>query len=297
MVFGATYACAACRVRFARLERCPACGGTTIFSLTTREGRARYREAAQGASRRWETVRAVCARWAPDGARIATPIAVGVFMMLPRFAFANHSVGAVLLSAVGAALALGAVLVSIAAAIAVGPPLATAGRARVHAPAVTPRDDDTTLTGIARRASVEIASPLSGEPCLLFGLRGEVGAADVCDADGGDFDLELPSGERVMISLEHAVLDSEAPAAGSKPPATIGDVLASLLEQRAIADAEGRAALGEVVVFDGDEVTVTGTVLGGKVTSLAYRGGSGPRVLAGTAAHLLRVRPRAGSRQ
>ncbi len=284
MVFGATYACAPCRLRFARVERCPSCGGA-ISALTTREGRARYGEAAQGASR---------------GARIAIPIGAGLLLTTPLVVFANHSPGSVLLTAMGAALALGALLVSRsgAASTTAEPTLtAAAGRARVHAPALTPRDDATTLTGIARRASVEIASPLSGEPCLLFGLRGEVGTADVCDADGGDFDLELPSGERVMISLEHAVLESAAATAPTEPSDELGSDLASLLEQRAISAAEGRAQLEEVLVCDGDQVTVIGTVLGGQVTSLASRGASGARVLAGDAAHPLRVRPRGGSRQ
>ena len=297
MVFGATYACAPCRLRFPRRERCPSCDGTAIFALATREGSARYRKAAQSASARWRGVRRFRERWAPEGVRIAIPLVAGVLLMMPLATGVSRALGAVLLGAVGAALTLGALLVSIGAAVVDDPALATAGRGRVHAPELTPRDDDTTLIGIARRASVEIPSPLAGEPCLLFGLRGEVGAADVCDADGGDFDLELPSGERVMISLEHAVLESDAPAVDREPLHAIGADLASLLEQRAIPDAEGRAKLREVVVHDGDEVTVIGAVLGGKVTSLAYRGGSGARVVAGTATHPLRVRPRAGSLQ
>jgi hypothetical protein len=165
---------------------------------------------------------------------------------------------------------------------------------RVYSP--TDADGDaTTLTGIARRASVEIESLLSGEPCLLFGLRGTVGDADVADADGGDFDLELPSGERVMISLEHAVLVVDA--ADSPPPATeidlaIGSPLANLLEGRGILDDEGTASLEELLVRAGDEVTVTGEPLGGTVTSFGQGTAGRTRVLAGTEEHPLSVRVR-----
>ena len=145
---------------------------------------------------------------------------------------------------------------------------------------------DTTLTGIARKASVEIESPVSGEPCLIFAIRGEVGDADVADADGGDFDLELPTGERVMISLEHATL--EAPA--TEPVPLEGDTSAALdafLEERGIGAGAGTGvtALEEHLVRDGDEVTVIGKILGGTVTSLGYRGASRTRVLAGDEEH------------
>ena len=70
----------------------------------------------------------------------------------------------------------------------------------------------------------------------------------------------------------------------------IGSALAELLESRGIPDPEGRAVLDEVVVCDGDGVTVTGTLLGGTVTALGYRGKSGARVLAGDEERPLQVR-------
>jgi len=161
-------------------------------------------------------------------------------------------------------------------------------RSRVFSPGEDCRGD-TTLTGIARRASVEIDSPLSNEPCLLYGIRGEVGDADIADADGGDFDLELPSGERVMISLEHAVLIAGASEGSSEAPREDGRGLEDFLQSRGIPPSESRTVLSEHLVRDGDEITVIGTVLGGTVTSLGYRGASGARVLAGEDARPLVV--------
>ena len=149
------------------------------------------------------------------------------------------------------------------------------------------QDDDasgeTTLAGIARRASVEIVSPVSGKPCLLFGVRGSAGVADVADADGGDFDLELPSGERVMVSLEHARLvvaagaDADAHADADAEGAELDD----LLLNRGISGV-APSELEEYLVREGDEVVVTGTLLGGTVTSSLGAGhASRARVIAG----------------
>ncbi len=94
-----------------------------------------------------------------------------------------------------------------------------------------------------------------------------------------------------MISLEHAILTADARPAGGEPLGEIGSALAALLERRGVVDAEGRAFLREHLVRDGDEVTVIGDVLGGKVTSVAYRGASGARVLAGSEGRPLIVHP------
>lgn len=165
---------------------------------------------------------------------------------------------------------------------------APSARTRVFSPDADADAGDakaTTLTGIARRASVEIEAPISGELCLVFGLCGPVGDADVDDADGGDFDLELPSGERVMISLEHARLVPGArglgPTAGPAVPTKMTAALDEVLTSRGIEDGDGRAFLVEHLLRDGDEVRVTGDVLGGTVTALAYRSGGKSRVLAG----------------
>jgi hypothetical protein len=162
-------------------------------------------------------------------------------------------------------------------------------RMRVFFPSEEARSD-TTLTGIARRASVEIPSPISDEPCLLFGLEGEVGEADLSDADGGDFDLELPSGERVMVSLEHAVLVAAGTPKNGPLPDEPSDTLEELLERRGILHEDRKSSLAEHLVRDGDEVTVIGKVLGGKVTSLGYRGASGARVIGGDEERPLVVR-------
>jgi hypothetical protein len=309
MVFSATFACGHCRLRFARRARCPSCGRAEIFPLATRAGRARYRVAA-----RTKTSRAVgmvlrLAPWAPRrawlpigaGILLVTPAAVAFSMEGPR-AFQNQwlmtdltityegvsSGGFTMLglAVAGALVVAFTILAKLAGAMAdrVRP---TVTRMRVFSPTEVAHGG-TTLTGIARRASIEIVGCVSNEPCLLFGIRGEVGDADVADADGGDFDLELPSGERVMISLEHARLVAEGPAAHG--PGEIGGALAELLEQRAIPGVDGTARLGEHLVCDGDEVTVIGKVLAGTVTSVGYRGATGARVLSGEEDHPLVVR-------
>jgi len=157
----------------------------------------------------------------------------------------------------------------------------------------------TTLTGIARCASVEIDSAVSGERCLVFGLRGTVGEDDLADADGGDIDLELPSGERVMVSLEHAMLVADTPpAAGAREIEVVpGSLLASLLESRGVAYEGETASLEEHLVRDGDEITVTGEPLSGTVTSFGQRSGEAPRVLAGTEERPVILRAAASARR
>lgn len=267
-IFSATFACVRCRLRFARRARCPWCGGAEIISLTTAEGRARYGGAPVGRGGR------------------GVLIGAGIAAMVP--AVAGLSIGPSIVQSVIAGA--GALLVAVTL-------LAKRGtrerrRARVFLPSDEARGD-TTLTGIARRASVEIESALTQSPCLLYGVFGEAGDADVADADGGDFDLELPSGERVMISLEHAMLVGGAPdraGEGREGQGQAGRALAELLENRGIPGPAGRPVLDELVVRDGEEVTVIGTLLGGTVTSFGDRGGSGARVLAGDEHRLLLVR-------
>ena len=311
MIFSATYACAACRLRFSRRLHCPSCGSADIFALATREGRARYRAAARRTVGARAGILLRLASWAPQ--RLLLPIGLAILAMAPAgvgLMMGPHSfeerwlmddlttrweglsyggITMIALAAVGAALLVFIFLAMLGRASAEPRPT-HAPRTRVHAPGEEARGE-TTLTGIARRASVEIASVVAGAPCLLFGLTGEVGNADIADADGGDFDLELPSGERVMISLEHAILIADARPAGGEPLGEIGSALAVLLESRGVVDAEGRAFLREHLVRDGDEVTVFGDVLGGKVTSVAYRGASGARVLAGSEERPLIVHP------
>lgn len=303
LVFSATFACARCRLRFARRTKCPSCGGVEVFPLTAREGRARYRAAARTKLGAGQGILVRLAPWAPQ--RTVIPAFAALLMMAPAplgFAiwgarlfqklwlmddlstkYEGLSAGGFSMLAIafaGAVLLVFTVLAKAGKARGERARPSPATRMRVFAPADGPRGE-TSLTGIARRASVEIVSGVSGEPCLLFGVRGEVGTADVADAEGGDFDLELPSGERVMISLEHAMLAADASEHRAEAPEEIGGALAELLENRAIPEVERGVVLDEHLVRDGDTVTVTGNLLGGTVTSLGYRGASGARVLAG----------------
>jgi len=280
MVFGATFACAGCKVRFTRRESCPCCGSTTILALSTCEGRARYGRPrsvllAEGALGR-------SARWATEGSRLAMPASAGGLAILAYRLSGSAAAGAGTLVALLAGVLMAGVIFAGRSS------RAAPARRRVFEPSPAARCD-TTLTGTARCASVEIASGLAQQPCLVYGIRGAVGDADVADAEGGDFDLELSSGERVLVSLEHAVLVAIAGAPAAAIQAALAPALRDLLAQRGIPDAAGRAMLDEVLVRDGDEVTVTGTILGGTVTSLGARGARSPRVIAGDAERLLAV--------
>lgn len=300
MIFGATFACARCRLRFPRRSQCPSCKSAEIVALSTRDGRARYRAATRTKVGAGRAVLIALAPWAPRRAYIAigfallamapAAIAIGfgphMFQDLwimddlsTEYRGISHRGYVAIVSCISGLLLLAFTMLA-----KVGVALAerTRGTAPVRMrvlPADAPRGA-TTLTGIARRATVEIDSPISGVPCLLFGVAGEVGDADVADADGGDFDLELRSGERVMISLEHAALVVHGEARRKEPLKEVGTTLEELLENRCIMHEDRTVLLAEHVVRDGDEVTVTGKVLGGKVTSLG-RGTSGTRVLAG----------------
>ena len=283
MVFGATFACAGCRLRFTRRESCPSCGSTTILALATREGQARYGRArsvglTEGALGR-------SARWATDGWRLAMPASAGGLAFVAYRVAGSAALGA------GTLVALLALVLTAGLIFAERSPRGAPPRCRVFEPPPAARGD-TTLTGTARRASVEIASGLAQQLCLVYGLRGAVGDADVADAEGGDFDLELASGERVLVSLEQAVLVAVAGAPVTAVRVELTSALQDLLAQRAIPDARGPATLDEVLIRDGDEVTVTGTILGGTVTSLGPRGARSPRVLAGDAERLLAVQIR-----
>src|SRR4051794_15745821 len=196
MVFSAMFACADCKLRFTRRSQCPSCGSTRIFSLGTREGRGRFRAATRKRLGLWVGLLLRLGPWAPRRAYL--PIGLGILLMIPALAGPLTRPLAV----------VGAVIIAFTLLARHGNVIGEQQRpAPTRMRVFSPNEEahgDTTLTGIARRASVEIGGPISNEPCLLFGLEGEIGEADLADADGGDFDLELPSGERVMVSLEHA---------------------------------------------------------------------------------------------
>lgn len=152
-------------------------------------------------------------------------------------------------------------------------------RLRVHAPALA---DEDVIDGIARRSTITLPSPVGKVECLVFGLHGSTETADIADAEGGDFDVVLADGERVMVSLEHAVL-----LAGPEEPRAAhaaGD-LADLLDLRGIV-AHGALTLAETVICDGDRVSITGKRVGASVSLRGARA----RVLAGDEARPLVVR-------
>lgn len=259
MMFAATSSCARCKLRFARRappRGCPSCGGEFA--------------AAKPAS---TPVRHV---WiAVFGALGTGACAVTGYTML----------------------ALCAAVATVLAFIGANTGSPNAGKAakeetprsRVFVPTTT--GITTTLTGIARRATLEIDGPVSGKSCLVFGLHGEAGATGIDDADGGDFDLELPSGERVMISLEHAMLTKERAGMGLEVTIEPGSALASFLSERGVdTSVTTTVTLEEHMFRDGDRVTVIARELDGTVTSLGENSRPKSRVLAGDEDHPVVVR-------
>lgn len=215
VVFGATWACPACALRFARRRACPECGSAHLVSLGV------------GDLRRpppWPFVVALAAVvagvvWGTTAFAIGACVAVALFFALRR-----------------------------------GSPK----RLRVHVP---PAVDEDALRGVARIATVEIPSAVGHVPCLVFGLCGRTDGAAIADADGGDFDIELPSGERVLVSLEHAVLvAAEDPTPAEH--AVEGD-LHAFFAQRGIVDRTSTVA--EIVLRAGDPVTVSGKCVGAAI--------------------------------
>ena len=310
LLFGATSVCAECALRFQRRSACPECGGAATISLATHEGRATYayrmRRRAPGAG-----ALAGLAPWAPS--RPALTLAIGALLVLPALvariyfgptAFLRAWVMSDLsiehdglsrsgLSLLGLA-ALGALLVVFTlvarAGLAQATRTATAPRPRMRVHAPEPADEDV-IHGIARAGTIEIESPIGKVPCLAFGLRGLTERADIADAEGGDFDVELPSGERVLVSLEHAVLVVDGDHAPARPVTTqvaVDDALEELLESRGITTKRDvPIAIEEIVMRAGDLVIVSGIRLG---ASIALAGGGRARVLAGDESRPLSVR-------
>ncbi len=151
---------------------------------------------------------------------------------------------------------------------------------RVFSPASDGDDDAkrTSLEGKVRLATVECTSPLGEAPCVVFGLRGAVDGCSIDDADGGDFDVELETGERVFVSLEHAVLRAER--AMEPVVAARGAELDDFLDTRGVVSTRSACDLDEIILCDGDSVRVEGMLSGTAAIALAYRGG-GSRVVSG----------------
>lgn len=253
MVFGATYACPSCRLRMARRDACPKCGGA-VASLSDPSTRA-----------------------AAAGGRAALPVAS---LAIGAATTALAAIG-VASDMTALAASAGAVGLALAALVAWRDRRRTgaAQPLRVYAPEAD--EEGTTpdeVVGIARRATVAIESPLGGESCLAFGLRGAAVGGEVDDADGGDFDVVVSGGGVVMVSLEHAVL---LPMDGDEPrtlPSGEEHRLESFLRERGLA-ASAPLTLAESRLGEGDTVRVVGRVRGAAVVAEGSKPRS--RVLAG----------------
>lgn len=314
MLFGATYACPACMLRFARREACPSCGGRVV-SLMDRDGRAALRRKPPGSGGMAFTL----SRWAP--ARPWIPIAIGIALTLPALyalLFApnmlrdlwlvdDRSGGAPRLyteyrglswrgieilaaGAAGLVLAALATATALAARASTKPATSPPKTLRVHVADDSAGEESNVVTGIARSATLEIESPLGGEPCLVVGLRGQVDGIQVDDADGGDFDIVTPEGRVVMVSLEHARLETH----GDEEPIelTVEEAveLEAFLLDRIGQRAREHCKLAETVIAAGDTVSVTGRLAGPALAAAPFRDDPRGRILEGTPEHPLVVR-------
>ena len=230
--------------------------------------------------------------WAP--ARSWFAVVFGLLMFVPasavlvRFGFSvEDGLEVACVAIAGALLLVFTIVVRLARSASEAP-----GEPRkllVHAPspAVT---HAAALRGVVRHASVTLESPIGSMPCVAFGLHGDVDGAQIDDAEGGDFDLELDSGERVMVSLEHAVLvtdESIMPSIVQRTP-----FLDELLDERGIGlrGASGTVRVAEVLVRDGDVVTIEADVTGGVALSFGERTPSRARLASGDESSPLVVR-------
>ena len=298
MLFSATYACPACMLRFSRRTRCPGCGGARVLSLHTAEERADFRRLSERSrSAAGGAALATIADWAP--ARSWFAVGFGLLLFVPacvlllRYgASANEPELPAMALAGGLLLSFAFLTRAARSATKSSEKAAEPRKLLVHAG--TSKAHETTLRGVVRHASVTLESPIAGTPCVAFGLRGDIDGAQIDDAEGGDFDLELESGERVMVSLEHArIVDAGAVAPSLVIPTPY---LEELLGDRGIGVVDGgrslvRVRVTEVVVREGDVVTIEAEISGGAALSFSERAPSRVRVAAGDESNPLVVRP------
>ena len=311
MVFGATAGCRSCRVRFAPRATCPSCGSSDVLRAS---GAGTFRAAAPAPL--GLVVR--LALLAPSNPWLVFAIggalfAPAVFMRLvfgdTAFAslwlvFEGTSLdtlwrglspegGALLAAAALGAVTMLAVVLTVLADRHVRAQRAASKPFGVWSPSADDDEDAPreTFAGVARLATATIASPITGEPCLVVGLHGRVDGAEIADAEGGDFDLELPNGERLMVSLEHAVLVCEGPSE-PREVAPDDEGFDAFLQQRGLRRRARECRVGLCAVSDGSDVVVLADVAGAAITvGGAFRAPGGrARVLSGTEARPLVVR-------
>jgi hypothetical protein len=147
------------------------------------------------------------------------------------------------------------------------------------------------LAGLARLPALR-ALDLEGTRIDDGALRhlAALPALDWLDLDDTDVTeqglAELDDGKRVLVEVEHAVLDVDA--AGAPAPAIAKGYLAEVLADRGLG-ADG-VQLVEHVLCDGDRVTVEGDVQEEAPAPGGYRDATRARVLRGTGAAPLRIR-------
>lgn len=308
-VFGATSGCGACRIRFAPRERCPSCG------VVLPPGPFPF--ASQRASSSPSALALTLALWAPRSPGLFFGVALGFVLpaVFARVVFGDGAFaslwlvhdegglrsawaglspsGALMLAAAGFGVALVAFLIASTSAARAVARAARRGPVEVFprtAPDPTAR---AVFSGVARRATVEVDGPVAGRsPSLFFGVCGRVDDAELADAEGGDFDLELASGERIMVSLEHALFASDALADDPVMVAPDDELFDAFLATRGLRRRARECAVTTCAVHDGDAVTVEADVAGGAVIAGgAFRAPAArARVVSGTAAAPLVVR-------
>ncbi|MFO0668616.1 MAG: hypothetical protein U0235_03165 [Polyangiaceae bacterium] len=284
MVFGASAGCPRCCLRFAPRATCPSCGSSDVIRA---RGAETFRTVATSPSGPVVQL----SRLAPSAP--STLFSIGLALFAPSvvmaLAFGDIAFGPLLVVA-----SLGAVVMSYVVVTTVAERHVVAQVAGRPYTVWSPADDDSareTFAGVARAATATITSPVTGEACLFCGLRGRVDGAEIADAEGGDFDLELPNGERLMVSLEHAVLVCDGPSE-PRELAPDDEGFDAFLEQRGLRRRARECRVSVCAVSDGSDVVVVADVAGAAITvGGAFRAPGGrARVLAGSPDRPLVVR-------
>lgn len=132
-----------------------------------------------------------------------------------------------------------------------------------------------------------LSAPLSGRPCVAFGLVGHGAYGPVADAEAAAFLLITEDRGEVLVDAPHVVIQAE--------PARAAEIMASkpcmtFLEPKGVYPKMGRLLVSETRIEDGDVVHVEG-LPDEETRGDGYRATTRTAVLRGTASHPVRITP------
>ncbi len=299
MLFAATLACPRCPARFSAREQCPTCGGTELSDLSlSQEQRHTFRRRVRelhGGGRlfgvTWLMALGRAAEWMPSRpwlTRVVGALLLGpatAVLLDPTFGrdfvvwhddqghlyseYDGFSFGGLTLLVLGVAgllIMASSFLRGVATAVTGRVARGQGRRPSLWVPEL-PAGDAVSMHGAVRGEARKTAL-LGGQPCVAFGLVGDVDGTPILDAEGDDFELETAAGERVLVRLQQALWRA-TPARGPEPTERTEE-LDAWLQKRGIWG-PGACTLAQSVLREGDLVTVTGRRGKGKRAPGSYR--------------------------